>query len=51
MLSKVLCFNSGGRGGRGGWGVGNHNFTKECSSCPIVDLYDKFVLFMSTSQL
>ena len=46
MLSKVLCFNSVGRGGVG---EGNHNFTKECSCCHIVDLYDKFVLFMSTS--
>ena len=36
----------------GGWGEGggsNHNFTKECSSCPIVYTYDTFLLFMSSS--
>ena len=52
MLSKVLRFNSGGRGGVGGWGVGegsNHNFTKEGSSCPIVYTYDTFLLFMSSN--
>ena len=54
MLSKVLRFNSGGRGGVG-WGGGgvaggsNHNFTKECSSCLIVYTYDTFLLFMSSS--
>ena len=54
MLSKVLRFNSGGRSvcvcvcGGGGSGS-NHNFTKECSSCPIVYTYDTFLLFMSSS--
>lgn len=51
MLSKVLRFNSGG--GRWVWGGGgggsNYNFTKECSSCPIVYTYDTFLLFMSSS--
>ena len=56
MLSKVLRFNSGGGrwvcvcvGGGGGGGGINHNFTKECSSCPIVYTYDTFLLFMSSS--
>ena len=56
MLSKVLRFNSGGGrwvcvcvGGGGGGGGSNYNFTKECSSCPIVYTYDTFLFFMSSS--
>ena len=35
--------------GGGGGGGSNYNFTKECSSCPIVYTYDTFLLFMSSS--
>ena len=54
MLSKVLRFNSGGGrwvcvGGGGAGGGSNYNFTKGCSSCPIVYTYDTFLLFMSSS--
>ena len=33
-----------------GWEGGNHKFTKECSSCPIVDLYGLINLFCLCPQ-
>ena len=46
----VLVVGWGVGGGVAGWEGGNHKFTKECSSCPIVDLYGLINLFCLCPQ-